>query len=128
MNQSLVITHLHPGSCIECPWCKHTFQEESKTGGPVAVAVCLGPNAIIGDGGTQPSSGSTDNVAVCDIALMGQVQTLSSPGGHVGTQSFAAAASSKPGRWLPPPLTDVGKLQPIAAKVLMTILYAARLA
>eukprot|EP00972_Heterocapsa_arctica_P009718 1430850-Heterocapsa_arctica.AAC.1 len=54
---------------------------------------------------------------------MGQVQTLSSPGGacsyHKLCRSWGVA---------PPPSTDVGKLQAIAAKVLMNILYAARLA
>eukprot|EP00972_Heterocapsa_arctica_P072276 10676135-Heterocapsa_arctica.AAC.1 len=59
---------------------------------------------------------------------MGQVQTLPSSGGHIGLTSFAAAAPSNHGGSLPPPLTDVGKLLPIAAKVLMKILYAARLA
>eukprot|EP00972_Heterocapsa_arctica_P060851 8974742-Heterocapsa_arctica.AAC.1 len=46
---------------------------------------------------------------------MGQVQTLPSPGGPVGFPSFAAATSSNPGGSLPPPLTDVGQLQPFAA-------------
>eukprot|EP00972_Heterocapsa_arctica_P012001 1759114-Heterocapsa_arctica.AAC.1 len=106
MNQSLVRKPLHHGPSIECPWCKHTFQEESKTGRSVAVAVCLGPNAIIGEGEDQPSPDSIDNCTVCDNALMIQVQTLSSPGRPVGITSFAAAASSKPGGSLPPPSTD----------------------
>eukprot|EP00972_Heterocapsa_arctica_P018972 2800596-Heterocapsa_arctica.AAC.1 len=72
MNQSLVRKPLHPGSSVACPWCKHTFQAEPKTNRPVAVAVCLGPNAINGEGNVQPSSDSIDNFAVCDIALMGQ--------------------------------------------------------
>eukprot|EP00972_Heterocapsa_arctica_P096528 14242190-Heterocapsa_arctica.AAC.1 len=81
MNQSLVRMPLHPGPSVECPWCKHTFQAEPKSSRSVAVAVCLGPKAIIGEGSVQPSSDSIDNFGVCDIALMGQVQTLPSPGG-----------------------------------------------
>eukprot|EP00972_Heterocapsa_arctica_P026747 3936635-Heterocapsa_arctica.AAC.1 len=64
----------------------------------------------------QPFSDSIHNFAVCDNAFMGQVQTLPSSGGYPGLASYAAAASSNPGGLLPPPLTDVGKLQPIAAK------------
>eukprot|EP00972_Heterocapsa_arctica_P013002 1909668-Heterocapsa_arctica.AAC.1 len=32
-NQSLVRKPLHPGPCVECPWCKHTFVDPKKTGG-----------------------------------------------------------------------------------------------
>eukprot|EP00972_Heterocapsa_arctica_P032303 4762027-Heterocapsa_arctica.AAC.1 len=56
MNQPLVRKPLHPGPSIECPWCKHTFQAEHKSGRSVAVAACLDPNAIIGEGSEQPSS------------------------------------------------------------------------
>eukprot|EP00972_Heterocapsa_arctica_P025788 3794501-Heterocapsa_arctica.AAC.1 len=72
MNQYLVRKPLHPGPCIECSWCKHSFQEEPKTGRSVAVAACLGPNTIIGEGDEQPSLNSIDNCNVCDNALMGQ--------------------------------------------------------
>eukprot|EP00972_Heterocapsa_arctica_P068611 10137948-Heterocapsa_arctica.AAC.1 len=71
MNQSLVRKPLHPGPSIECPWCKHTCQAEPKNGRSVAVAACLGPNAINGEGSEQPSPDSIDYFAVCDIALMG---------------------------------------------------------
>eukprot|EP00972_Heterocapsa_arctica_P076297 11255855-Heterocapsa_arctica.AAC.1 len=50
MNQSLVRKPLRPGSAITCPWCKHTFQAESKTDRSFAAAVCLGPQTINGEG------------------------------------------------------------------------------
>eukprot|EP00972_Heterocapsa_arctica_P039851 5870783-Heterocapsa_arctica.AAC.1 len=68
MNQSLV----RPGKAIHCPWCKHSFQEESKTDRPI-VAVCLCPQAINGEGVTmQPCSDSIHNFAVCDSAITGR--------------------------------------------------------
>eukprot|EP00972_Heterocapsa_arctica_P038976 5741275-Heterocapsa_arctica.AAC.1 len=36
-NLSLVRKPLRPGPCIECPWCKHTFNY-SKSDGTTAIA------------------------------------------------------------------------------------------
>eukprot|EP00972_Heterocapsa_arctica_P038848 5724033-Heterocapsa_arctica.AAC.1 len=127
MNQSLVRKPLHSGPSIECPWCKHTFQAEPKSRAGVAAALAIGTDAISGDDDIKPTSNDLGNCIVCD-GLMTEAQTLHSSGGLVGTNSLAAAASSKPGGSLLPAATDVGRLQPIAAKVLMQILYAARLA
>eukprot|EP00972_Heterocapsa_arctica_P085837 12650258-Heterocapsa_arctica.AAC.1 len=53
-----------------------------------------------------PLSDSIHNFAVCDNALMGQIQTLPNSGEHIGLTSFVAAAPSNPGGSLPPPLTN----------------------
>eukprot|EP00972_Heterocapsa_arctica_P099793 14721768-Heterocapsa_arctica.AAC.1 len=36
-NLSLVRKPLHPGPCVECPWCKHTFKD-AKCDGSIAIA------------------------------------------------------------------------------------------
>eukprot|EP00972_Heterocapsa_arctica_P024779 3655055-Heterocapsa_arctica.AAC.1 len=91
MNQSLARKPLHPGSAIHCPWYKHSFQAESKTNRPV-VAVCLCPHAINGEGYTQqPCSDSTNNCAVCDGAIIGRVQTLTSSEEPTDLAGYAAA-------------------------------------
>eukprot|EP00972_Heterocapsa_arctica_P031091 4576384-Heterocapsa_arctica.AAC.1 len=70
MNQSPVRKPLHPGAAITCPWCKHTFQAESKTDRSLTAAVCLCPQAINGEGRAlmghdimQPFSDSIHNFA-----------------------------------------------------------------
>ena len=94
-------------------------------------AVSLAAPVKIDEGTDQPPiDGILRGCTIPKLDLTVSVPTLSSPGGPVGevSPSFAVAAPSNPGGSLPPSSADVGKLQPIAAKVLMKILYAARLA
>ena len=111
-----------PGPYSECPWCKHTFPanvhppakdanwNENKWKAMVNV---LHDNTI----------GSGDRM---NDTLSNSIGTELENTTNGDCHATPAQDSQEPGG-TPPSAPDAGRLQPIAAKVLMKILYAARL-
>ncbi len=135
-NLSLCRKPLVEGPSIECPWCNHTFARASAKAGNVkhsAYPACAGGSprgTATACNNNQPISSSVGkNISPNDCSPWGTVgvESVAGPGQSLDTAT-CVAASHKTGGSLPPVGTDVGCLQPIAAKVLMKIIYAARLA
>ena len=111
-----------PGPYSECPWCKHTFPAN------------VHPPAK--DANWKDNKWKTVTKMSFDSKLESgdrMNDTLPKTNGmrHENTENgdchAAAAQGSQGPGGTPPPVPDAGRLQPIAAKVLMKILYAARL-
>ena len=98
----------HPGEYSECPWCKHTFP--ANTHKPARDTNWKATASVVNQKNLSENNPVTEQPKDENI----EADNLSSQ-------------SKKDSGGTPPPDPDQGRLQPIAAKVLMKILYAARL-
>ena len=110
------------GPFSECPWCNHTFPAHThKPAKDSNLKAAVSVNGSIADNNSNAES-ATGDVYISSSNIEAQCDH------NYGVEVRAVPAQScKENGGTPPPSPDEGRLQPIAAKVLMKILCAARL-
>jgi hypothetical protein len=113
-----------PGPCSECPWCKHTFPFTGK------------PHVFSKTSADPGASAEKEGSAELGATLGGEVSKADYDEAMSSIKAVLATSAAKPkskgGKKKKGIVNrieeDRGELQPLAASVLMKILYAARMA
>ena len=119
------------GTSIECPWCKHTFAPNHGGACTAVPAPCASPKALFRcESFTLRCVNNSCGSVICEDCEdpNGDVDVAMDPSWGFPDPLPAAPAKNKSGTLVPAETAETGRLQPIAAKVLMKLLYAARLA
>jgi len=119
------------GASVECPWCKHTFASDHGGARAAVAAPCVLPKALFErESFTFRCADNACGALICEDCgdPSDGVNVAMDPTRDLSDPLPAAPAKTKSGTPVPAESAETGRLQPIAAKVLMKLLYAARLA